>query len=107
MNRGGIPMQAKQKPLRSLQSCRIQSRTTVSYTHLDVYKRQAQYILDHSTYSKNASELRKRFSEYNKTIREMYDQMTLTEKMILDVLVLELINIKKHQEVISYEKPNS
>ncbi len=67
----------------------------------------AQYILDHSTYSKNASELRKRFSEYNKTIREMYDQMTLTEKMILDVLVLELINIKKHQEVISYEKPNS
>ena len=33
--------------------------------------------------------------------------MTLTEKMILDVLVLELINIKKHQEVISHEKPNS
>lgn len=67
----------------------------------------AQYILDHFTYSKNASEQRKRFDKYSKTIREMYDQMTLTEKMILDVLVLELINIKKHQEVISHEKPNS
>ena len=54
----------------------------------------AQYILDHSAYSKNASELRKRFSEYNKTIREMYDQMTSAEKMVLDVLVLELNYIK-------------
>lgn len=67
----------------------------------------AQYILDHSTYSKDASKLRKRLSEYDEIIREMYNQMTLTEKMILDVLVLELINIKKHQEVISHEKPNS
>ena len=31
-----------------------------------------QYILDHSTYSKNASEQRKRFDKYSKTIREIY-----------------------------------
>ena len=55
----------------------------------------AQYILDHSTYSKNASELRKRSYEYDETIREIYNQMTLAEKMVLDVLVLELINIKR------------
>lgn len=54
-----------------------------------------QYILDHSTYSKNASEQRKRFDKYSKTIREIYRQMSSAEKMVLDVLVLELNYIKE------------
>lgn len=54
----------------------------------------AQYILDHSTYSKNASEQRKRFDKYSKTIREIYRQMSSVEKIVLDVLVLELNHIK-------------
>lgn len=53
----------------------------------------AQYILDHFTYSKNASEQRKRFDKYSKTIRETYGQMSSAEKMVLDVLVLELNHI--------------
>ena len=62
----------------------------------------AQYILDHFTYSKNASKLRKRFSEYDEIIREMYNQMTSAEKMVLDVLVLELNHIKEEGKKVAH-----